>query len=82
MVPLTLKNKKIIISAGASGIGWSTTKVCVSRGAKVFLCDINEKLINKIKKNLKYKDKIFAYTCDASKEVEVIDFFFKCVKKK
>ena len=81
MVPLTLKNKKIIISAGASGIGWSTTKVCVSRGAKVFLCDINEKLINKIKKNLKYKDKIFAYKCDASKEVEVIDFFLNVLKK-
>ena len=44
----SLKNKKIIISAGASGIGWATAKLCISRGAKVFLCDIDKKLIDKI----------------------------------
>ena len=80
-MPLSLKNKKIIISAGASGIGWATTKVCISRGAQVFLCDINEKLINRINKNTKYKNKIFAYECDASNENDVIDFFSKVLKK-
>jgi len=44
----TLKNKKIIISAGASGIGWATTKICLSRGAIVYLCDIDNKSLNKI----------------------------------
>jgi len=81
MANQSLKNKIIVISAGASGIGWATTKVCISRGAKVFLCDINEKLINKINKNIKYKNKIFAYECDASNESEVIDFFSKILKK-
>ena len=81
MTDQSLKNKKIIISAGASGIGWATTKICVSRGAQVFLCDINEKLINKIKKNKKYKNKIFAYECDVSNENEVINFFSKVLKK-
>ena len=81
MTNQTLKNKKIIISAGASGIGWATTKVCISKGAKVFLCDVNSKLINKINKNKKYKNKIFAYECDASNESEVIDFFSKILKK-
>ena len=76
-----LKNKTIVISAGASGIGWATAKVCISRGAKVFLCDINEKLINRIKKNNKYKNKVFAYECDASDESDVIDFFSKILKK-
>ena len=33
MVNQSLKNKKIIISAGASGIGLATTKVCLDRGA-------------------------------------------------
>ena len=61
MTDQSLKNKKIVISAGASGIGWATAKTCISRGAQVFLCDINEKLINKINKNKKYKNKIFAY---------------------
>jgi NAD(P)-dependent dehydrogenase (short-subunit alcohol dehydrogenase family) len=81
MTDQSLKNKKIVISAGASGIGWATTKECISRGAQVFLCDINEKLINKIQKNNKYKNKIFAYTCDASNEIDVIDFFSNVLKK-
>ena len=81
MTNQSLKNKKIVISAGASGIGWATAKVCISRGAQVFLCDINEKLISKINKNNKYKNKIFAYACDASKEREVINFFSKILKK-
>ena len=81
MTDQSLKNKKIVISAGASGIGWATTKVCISRGAKVFLCDINEKLINRINKNTKYKNKIFAYECDASNENDVIEFFSKVLKK-
>lgn len=81
MTNQSLKNKKIIISAGASGIGWATAKVCISRGAVVFLCDINIKLINKINKNKKYKNKIFAYECDTSNESEVIYFFSKILKK-
>ena len=81
MTDQSLKNKKIIISAGAAGIGWATAKTCISRGAQVFLCDINEKLINKINKNKKYKKKIFAYLCDASSENDVIDFFSKILKK-
>ena len=81
MTDQTLKKKYIIISAGASGIGWAITKICVSRGAKVFLCDINEKLINKINKNPKYKKKIFAYECDTSNESDVVDFFSKVLKK-
>jgi NAD(P)-dependent dehydrogenase (short-subunit alcohol dehydrogenase family) len=81
MTNQSLKNRKIVISAGASGIGWATTKVCISRGAQVFLCDISEKLINKINKNTKYKNKIFAYECDASNERDVIDFFSKVLTK-
>ena len=45
----TLKNKKIVISAGASGIGWAITKVCIAKGASVYLCDIDPKAINKVK---------------------------------
>ena len=57
MTEQSLKNKKIVISAGASGIGWAITKVCISRGAQVFLCDINEKLINKIQRIKSIKTK-------------------------
>ena len=80
-MPLSLHNKKIIISAGASGIGWATTKVCLSRGATVYLCDIDIKLLNKIKKHPLIKKKLFAYKCDASIEDEVSNFFNQICKK-
>ncbi len=81
MTNQSLKNKKIVISAGASGIGWAITKICILKGAQVFLCDVNEKLINKINKNNKYKNKLYAYECDASNEIDVINFFSKVLKK-
>jgi len=77
----TLKNKKIIISAGASGIGWAITKVCVAKGASIYLCDIDLKAINKVKKHSLYNKRIFVSEADASDETEVIDFFHKIKKK-
>ena len=69
MVNKSLKNKKIIISAGASGIGLATAKVCLSRGAYVYLCDIDNKSLNKLNKHpLKIK-KLFTFYCDASEAV-------------
>ena len=80
-MPLSLQNKKIIISAGASGIGWATTKVCLSKGAYVYLCDINNKSLNKIKKHPLNNKKLFSYECDASDEDEVSNFFNQVYKK-
>jgi len=77
----SLKNKKIIISAGASGIGWAITKVCVAKGASVYLCDIDPKAINKVKKHPSYNKRIFVSETDASDEMEVVDFFYKVKKK-
>ena len=73
-MPLSLQNKKIIISAGASGIGWATAKVCISRGAQVFLCDINEKLINRIKVNEdQFLEEFLSKIVCSDTIVEVID---------
>ena len=80
-MPLSLQNKKIIISAGASGIGWSTAKVCLSRGAYVYLCDIDNKSLNKIKKHPLNNKRLFSYECDASDEGEVSNFFSQVCKK-
>jgi NAD(P)-dependent dehydrogenase (short-subunit alcohol dehydrogenase family) len=77
----SLQNKKIIISAGASGIGWATTKVCVAKGASIYLCDIDSNAINKVKKHSLYNKRIFVSETDASDEIEVIDFFYKIKKK-
>ena len=80
-MPLSLKNKKIIISAGASGIGWSTAKICLSKGATVYICDIESKYLKKAQKHPLNKKKLFAYECDASDEYAVSNFFDKIKKK-
>ena len=80
-MPLSLQNKKIIISAGASGIGWATAKICLSRGATVYLCDINNRSLRKIKKHPLNNKKLFSYECDASDEYEVANFFNQIKKK-
>ena len=80
-MPLSLNNKKIIISAGASGIGWATAKICLSRGAIVYICDIDAKSLKKVQKHPLNKKKLFAYECDASDEYEVSDFFNQVSKK-
>jgi len=81
MALLNLKNKKIVISAGASGIGWAIVKTCIAKGASVYLCDIDRKALNKIKKHPLYNKHIFISEIDASNEIEVIDFF-RLIKKK
>ena len=81
MVNQSLKNKKIIISAGASGIGLATAKVCLARGATVYLCDIDSKSLNKLSKHPLKNKQLFAYLCDASNEYQVSDFFDKIKKK-
>ena len=51
MKSIKLNHKKVVISAGASGIGWATTKVLASQGAVIYLCDLDQKAINKVKKH-------------------------------
>ena len=81
MLGNSLQNKKIIISAGASGIGWATAKICVAKGALVYLCDVDPKAINKVKKHPLYNKRIFVSEIDASDETEVIGFFHKIKNK-
>ena len=76
-----LKNKKIIISAGSSGIGLATAKICLARGAYVYLCDIDDKSLKKLNKHPLKNKRLFIYQCDASNE-EQVSLFFDNIKKK
>ena len=81
MVNQSLRNKKVIISAGASGIGWATAKVCLDKGAIVFICDVDKKHLLKAKKHKLNKKKLFVYECDASDENKVKELFTQINKK-
>ena len=49
---MKLKNKKVVIAGGASGMGKATAKLFCNEGAKVAIMDINkdegEKTVNEI----------------------------------
>ena len=72
---MILKNKKFIISAAGDGIGFAITKLIVENGGKVYLTDIDQKKINKISRNNKYKNKIFANQLDANNHNQVKQYF-------
>ena len=72
---MILKNKKFIISAAGDGIGFSISKLIVENGGKVYLTDIDQKKINKISRNNKYKNKIFANQLDANNYDQVKQYF-------
>ena len=46
-----LLNKKIIISAGADGIGWSIAQSCMLNGALVYITDKNKEALEDISKH-------------------------------
>ena len=81
MALLNLKNKKIVISAGASGIGWAISKSCVSKGALVYLCDIDVKALSKIRKHPMYNKRIFISEIDASiSEIKIRLLYIGCFR--
>ena len=72
---MILKNKKFVISAAGDGIGFSITKFIVQNGGKVYLTDIDQQKIDKIKRNKKFNNKIFASQLDANNYNHVREYF-------
>ena len=79
---INLKNKKYIISAAGDGIGFKIAKKIISAGGKVFLSDIDNKKIEKIKKNKNYNNKIIADCFDCTNVNEVKKYFKKIKSEK
>ena len=65
---MKLKNKKVIITGGASGMGKATAELFCNEGAQVAILDINktegEKTINKININ---EEKAFFFETNLTK---------------
>ncbi len=68
---MRLKNKKIIVTAAAQGIGRSTAIRFASEGATVIATDINEEKLTDLNKE---NNKITTYKLDATNKSEVEKF--------
>ncbi len=67
-----LKNKIVLITGGARGIGYCTAEYFAKSGCRVIITDIDAKALTQAKKKLKkdYKE-IYSYVVDISKKTSV-----------
>lgn len=70
-----LKNKKVIVTGAASGIGKEIVKRCLQERASVIACDINEQLLNDLKRSTNDVSVLYTYQLDVSNYEEVTNFF-------
>ncbi|MFJ8257106.1 SDR family NAD(P)-dependent oxidoreductase [Peribacillus asahii] len=70
-----LKNRKVIITGAASGIGKEIVKQCLHVGASVIACDINEYSLHELKRSIDDHYVLHTYQLDVSKYEEVAKFF-------
>jgi len=61
-------SQKVLVTAGAAGIGLEIVKVFAATGAKVFVCDINEKALQELKQNV---PGVITKQCDSSNRNEI-----------
>lgn len=76
------KNKTVIITGAAMGLGLSTAEVLASKGANISLVDYNEEALNKAKSELSAKypeSKFLTVVADVSNEEAVKNYVDKTV---
>ena len=67
-----IKNLKIVITAGASGIGSKIARILSQADAKVFICDKDQEVLDQFSKN---NPEVITLKADVSNEEEVTSFF-------
>lgn len=70
-----LKNRKIIVTGAASGIGKEIVKQCLQEGASVIACDIQEESIRELQRSMDSHHALHTYRLDVSKYEQVAAFF-------
>jgi NAD(P)-dependent dehydrogenase (short-subunit alcohol dehydrogenase family) len=61
-------NQKVLVTAGAAGIGLEIVKAFAATGAKIFVCDINETALKELEQNVQG---VITKVCDVSKRSDV-----------
>ena len=69
---LGIKNLKVLVTAGAGGIGLETARSFAAEGAKVHVCDVDTAALRKLAKS---DPKITRSTCDVSDRKQVARLF-------
>ena len=67
-----IKNKTVLITGGASGIGKLMGEMALEKGAKkLIVWDIDEEKLNEFVENSKFKDKIVPYIVDVTNSTQI-----------
>lgn len=69
---VSMKGKRVLVTAGASGLGLEMARVFVAAGSEVFICDIDEALLAHAREEL---PRIHACVADVSDEDSVAALF-------
>ena len=67
-----LKGKRVLVTAGASGIGREIALAFLQAGAKVLICDVNDELLSETES---WETPVTAVKCDVSNSAEVEAMF-------
>jgi len=70
-----LKNRKVIVTGAASGIGKEIVKQCLHEGASVIACDMNEDALYNLKESMNDHHVLHTYQLDVSRYEQVAEFF-------
>lgn len=76
------KNKTVIITGAAIGLGLATAEVLAAKGANLSLVDYKEEALNTAKQELESKfpdSKILTFVADVSSEEDVKNFVEKTI---
>lgn len=74
---MDLKQAKVLITGGSSGIGYATAKALIAAGAKVAICGRNAERLNKAAEELGATP----IQCDVADEAQVISMVEQTVEK-
>src|SRR5882757_8294343 len=74
---LGIKNLRVLVTAGAGGIGLETARSFAAEGAKVHVCDVDKAALRRLSKS---DPKITRSVCDVSDRKQVAKLFREALK--